>query len=338
VIPGVLLALAGLMGFGVWSLLAAGGPAAAAGGRTFTAVFGDVAGLASGSEVRVAGVPVGRVEGVDVDVDGRAVVRFDVQDGITLTSATHAAVKYKNLTGDRYVSLSQPASSPPGSPLPAGGRIPMERTTSALDLDQLFGGFQPLLQGLQPEQINRLSTELVQVLQGEGGTMLALLQDLATFTSSIADRDEVIGHVVDNLSTALDSLDAGDTTLGPAIDRTQSLVSSLSADRRQVVDGVVAVNQVARQVADLLAALRPQLTATAVQVDRLGQVLMKPATYQAVDSTLATLPSVYLMTAAAGSYGSFYNLYLCGLGIRYTDLVGATKTTPVVILDKARCT
>ena len=65
----------------------------------------------------------------------------------------------------------------------------------------LFGGFQPLLQALSPEDMNRLSFEIIQVFQGEGGTVESLLSHVASLTSSLADKDAVIGSMIDNLTT-----------------------------------------------------------------------------------------------------------------------------------------
>ena len=48
---------------------------------------------------------------------------------------------------------------------------------------------------------------LVQVLQGEGGTIQALLANTASLTNTLADRDQLIGEVVDNLTTTLDTVD-----------------------------------------------------------------------------------------------------------------------------------
>ena len=57
----------------------------------------------------------------------------------------------------------------------------------------LFNGFKPLFQALSPDDINQLSYEIVQVFQGEGGTLEGLLANTASVTNTLADRDEVIG-------------------------------------------------------------------------------------------------------------------------------------------------
>ena len=49
--------------------------------------------------------------------------------------------------------------------------IGLDRTTPALDLTMLFNGFQPLFSALDPKQINALSYEIIQIFQGQGGTV-----------------------------------------------------------------------------------------------------------------------------------------------------------------------
>ena len=46
------------------------------------------------------------------------------------------------------------------------------------------------------------------MLQGEGGTVQGLLQKTASLTTTLADRDQLIGEVIDNLNTTLATVDS----------------------------------------------------------------------------------------------------------------------------------
>ncbi len=83
----------------------------------------------------------------------------------------------------------------------------------------LFNGFQPLFQALNPEQVNELSMNLVQVLQGEGGTVQGLLAKTASLTNTLADRDQLIGQVVTNLGQTLDTVDQRHQQLNTLVSR-----------------------------------------------------------------------------------------------------------------------
>ena len=105
-----------------------------------------------------------------------------------LPASVTAAILYRNLIGQRFLSLEQGAG-PTGQVLPAGGTIPVERTRPPLNLTVLFNGFKPLFTALDPQQVNQLSFEIVQVLQGQGGTVQSLLASTSSLTNTLADRD-----------------------------------------------------------------------------------------------------------------------------------------------------
>src|ERR1700739_4642905 len=108
---------------------------------SYSAVFSNVSGLKGGNFVRIAGVEVGKVGHLKLDKDGSVHVDFAIDKGLKLTEGTKASVRYENLIGDRYLSLEDG----PGSPrrLPQGATIPLARTSPALDVDALIGGFAP---------------------------------------------------------------------------------------------------------------------------------------------------------------------------------------------------
>jgi phospholipid/cholesterol/gamma-HCH transport system substrate-binding protein len=206
-----------------------------------------------------------------------------------------------------------------------------------LDLDALFGGFQPLFEALTPDQVNRLSGDLVNALQGEGGTVTVLLRDIADFTLTLADRDAVIGQVVSNLNLVLGTVTDHSSDFAAALDQAQLLVSGLAADRKQIEAGLVATGDLAEELTVTLRQVRPDLVKTADEVKRLGALLNTPVNSARLNQTLAQLPPAYLRMAGAGSYGSFFNFYLCGLGAKYTTLTGGTGSLPQAVLGESRC-
>ena len=167
----------------------------------YSAVFTDASRLKSGDTVRVAGIRVGTVTDVSLQSDREVLVDFDADRGLKLTSGTKAAIRYLNLTGDRYLELADG----PGSTrlLPPGSQIPVDRTQPALDLDLLLSGLKPVVQGLNPQDVNALTASLVQVFQGQGDTLDSLLSKTSSFTSTIADDNQTVQSLIDNLNTVL---------------------------------------------------------------------------------------------------------------------------------------
>jgi phospholipid/cholesterol/gamma-HCH transport system substrate-binding protein len=129
----VLVGLAAIVWFAVQA-----GAGAAIGNPTYevNARFTNIGGLKTGSQVFIAGVPVGRVEKIDLNPQYAAVVRLNVKQEIHLPSDTIASIKTSGLIGDKYVALA-PGSD--GNNLPPGGTI--TDTESAVDLESMISRF-----------------------------------------------------------------------------------------------------------------------------------------------------------------------------------------------------
>lgn len=276
---------------------------------TYHAVFSSASELTSGDEVRVAGVIVGKVKDVDFHGRNQALVTFEVQEDIELTRQTRASIHFLNLIGDRYLSLSQ--GDEPGPPLEAGDTLPVERTTPALNLTELFNGFQPLFAALSPEDVNELSLNLVRVLQGESGTVEELLSNTASLTNSLADRDLLIGEVIDNLTELMTMVDDRHEELDVLIVSMRDWFGSLAEDREVIGESLEGISDVSEALADLLDETRPALQADIAELGRLFTILAEPENKEYLDRTLELLPPMLAQQTRIGVYGSWYNYYLC---------------------------
>ncbi|QFU87954.1 MCE family protein [Amycolatopsis sp. YIM 10] len=278
----------------------------------YSALFTDSSGLKEGDDVRIAGVKVGQVESITVsESDGahRAEVNFGVDSVRELPEAVTATVKFRNLIGQRYLALGTAVDG--DGKLPDGGRIPLERTQPALNLTVLFNGFEPLFKALEPAQVNQLSYEIIQVFQGEGGTIRSLLSHTASLTSAIADRDKVIGEVITNLNNVLGTVNQQGPGLGELIDQTQQLVTGLAEQRQPIGEAVSALGELTDTTAGLLAEARPPLKE---DIAALGQLSGNLAdSEQLLDQLLGVMPGNLEKFTRTLSYGSWFNYYLCGL-------------------------
>ena len=238
---------------------------------SYSAVFTNVSGLKGGNFVRIAGVEVGKVNNLTLRKDGTVTVGFAIDKSLTLTDGTKAAVRYENLIGDRYLSLEDG----PGTTrkLQPGQTIPLTRTSPALDVDALIGGFRPLFRALDPDQVNALSGELLRVFQGQGGTISSVLAQTSALTTTLADRDQLIGEVINNLNTVLHTFAARDDQFSEGLDKLSQLVQALADRKTDIANGVAYINAAAGSVADLLTVARQPINDTVAQTDRFaGQV------------------------------------------------------------------
>lgn len=282
--------------------------------NSYKADFSDVTGLNEGDDVRIAGVRVGAVTGIEIlrrhDDTSVAQVTFTVQKSRPLPASTMAEMRYRNLIGQRYIDIEHG----PGNTtkmLKPGETIPLDRTRPAVDLTVLFQGFQPLIQGLNPTQINKLSYEVIQTLQGEGGALTTLLSTLGDLTNTIADKDKVIGSVVDNLTSVLSTISSRDSELSSLIIELKNFISGLATDRNTIGNAIVGINRLATSTTGLLEQVRPPLKQDVTALTGLAKSLNgNKKVLRLVINQLAPTVAGLIRT---GSYGSWFNFYLCSI-------------------------
>jgi phospholipid/cholesterol/gamma-HCH transport system substrate-binding protein len=275
--------------------------------KEYKAVFSDATGVTKGDDVRVAGVKVGSVKGVDIVDRTRALVTFKVDKDQQLTDGTNATIRYRNLVGQRYISLAQGVGGP--DVLKEGDTIPLARTNPALDLTVLFNGFKPLFAALSPADINKLSYEIVTVFQGEGGTLESLLSHTASVTSTLASRDKVIGSLIENLNQVMVTIGNRDAQLSDLLIKLRQFVSGLSDDRQAILGSLDSISALAVQTSGLVTDIRPSLTTDVKQLKNVAGNLDRNKAE--IDRALQVLPIKLTKVGRTATYGSFFNFYLC---------------------------
>jgi phospholipid/cholesterol/gamma-HCH transport system substrate-binding protein len=302
----------------------------------YKAIFSDATGVEQGDDIRIAGVQVGEVRDIKVKGDGSkavAEVTFTVDDDQRLASTTQAAIRFRNLVGQRYIALTEGAGSP--DPLREGGTIPLSRTQPALDLTVLFNGFKPLFAALSPQDVNQLAYEIIQVLQGEAGTVESLLAHTASLTSTLADRDKVIGDLIDNLNVVLGTVSDRDEKLALLISELQRFVSGLSEDRKAIGDSLASIVSLNQQTAGLLEDSRGDLKDDIAQLGKVAGTLDDNS--HIVERTLTNMPDKLNAITGTATYGSWFNFYLCDFDGRVVLPNGEELLRPGIHVTAARC-
>ncbi|OCB22545.1 mammalian cell entry protein [Mycobacterium intracellulare subsp. yongonense] len=301
--------------------------------QPYRAEFSDVSGLKTGDFVRIAGVEVGKVQRISVMADAKAVVDFTAEPSVVLTQGTGAAIRWENPIGDRYMALLEGAGD--AKRLNPGGTIAMNRTQPALDLDTLLGGFRPLFRALNPEQVNALSGQLIAAFQGEGATIGSFLSQAATATSALADRDELIGQVIDNLRVVMGTFGEQNKQFGTAIDSLSQLVDALAARKTDISNAIAYSNAAAGTVADLLQQARPPLKDAVNQTGRVSQNVYDDR--QWFDDYLNTVEGSYKTLSRLGIMGDYFTFYLCDAVLKVNGKRGQPVYIKVAGQDTGRC-
>jgi phospholipid/cholesterol/gamma-HCH transport system substrate-binding protein len=303
----------------------------------YTAVFSNASGLRAGQFVRASGVEVGKVSKVEL-VDGGSQVKvdFDVDRSLELFEETTASVRYLNLIGDRYMELKRGASD---KRLPAGGTIPIEHTEPALDLDALIGGFRPVFRALDPDKVNSIAQSIITIFQGQGGTINDILDQTASLTSALAERDQAIGEVIRNLNTVLDTTVRHQQQFDETVQDFEALISGLNSRSDPIANSVANISDAAGTIADLLADNRPLLQSTVGHLEATQQPLVDQK--DQLNDILVRLPTAFkIIGRAGGIYGDFFNFYSCDISLKMNGLQpgGPVRTVKLFSQPSGRCT
>ncbi|ATE53758.1 MCE family protein [Actinosynnema pretiosum] len=200
--------------------------------------------LQVGSEVKLLGVPIGRVRAVRATGDGAEIeLGIDPEQVGLVPGNTTARLLPKTLFGERYVSLEAPAR--PSGALAAGDVIDQDRSGAAVELERVLADLMPTLQAVRPDKLSTALTSIATALRGRGehlgDTVVELDEHLRAFAPDLPALTEDLGKLA---GVAEVYAGAGD-----------DLVSALA-------DATTTSRTLARQRADL-AALHRNLTTAA---------------------------------------------------------------------------
>lgn len=291
---------------------------------SYKAMFSNASGLQAGDTVRIAGIEVGKVNGVKLKGDN-AEVDFTVAKTQHLTTSTRATVQFENLLGQRNLGLI--AGSDSGSPLPTGATIPMSRTTPGLDLTAVFTGFQPLLAALNPQQINQLTGSIIAVFQGQSGAVGNLVTQTASLTGNLAQRSDVINQVLDNLAPLLRQVNTQDSNLGTVIDSFETVVKGLAADNNNVGPAISGVSHLTQNLSATIGQSQPYIDQDLNQLVGATQVLA--ANEGPLANVLRDLSPFLGALNKVADHGSYLSVYICDLTVNFSGPV-STKLSPTV--------
>jgi phospholipid/cholesterol/gamma-HCH transport system substrate-binding protein len=318
---------------GAFALLTVFGQFRFGAGKTYFADFSNVSGLKNGNLVRIAGVEIGTVESISFNSDATLRVEFSTDDSVVLTDGTRAAVRYDNVIGGRYLALEEGAGGVRA--LQQGQTIPLTQTEPALDLDSVIGGFRPLFRALNPDQVNALSGQLMQALQGQGATIGSFLEQAGVVTNTLADRDQLIGQVVDNLNVVLGSLGGQSDRLDKAVTSLSELVNGLANRKGDISNAVAYTNAAAGSIADLLQQVREPVQKVVHETDQVAAIV--DADHEYFDNILNTLPDRYQALGRQGMYGDFFSFYLCDIVLKVNGKGGQPVYIKVAGQATGRC-
>ncbi len=152
----------------------------------------------------------------------------------------------------------------------------------------MLGGFKPVIDSVDPTEVNALTSSLLQILQGQEGTVDSLLTRTSSFTNELAANSEIVESLTDNLERVMTTLSDSGDDFTATVDRLEQLVGQLSAERDPIGAAVEALDAGTASMTDLLTQARPPLAGTVDELARLAPLLDDDK--QRLDSALERAP------------------------------------------------
>ncbi|CRK59553.1 MCE-family protein Mce1D [Alloactinosynnema sp. L-07] len=219
-------------------------------GVSITARFAKAIGVYPGSEVKVLGITVGSVDAVTPRGD-HVEVTMTVDDGLPLPPDVSAVAVAPSLVSDRYVQLT-PVSD--GASLADSTVIPLERTSTPVEIDDLAASVAELADALGPNGAN-----------ADG----ALSDAINSAAATLDGNGQLLNDTIHRLSEAANTLSTSSGDLFSTVDNLQKFTRALAESDAQVRGFNTRLASVADYLADDSDDLGIALTALA---DALGQV------------------------------------------------------------------
>ena len=227
------------------------------GERTLTAHFPRAISIYEGSDVRVLGVPVGKVDKVTPDGTD-VIVTMHYDKDVKVPADAQAVIVAPSIVGDRYVQLT-PAYTQ-GATLADGAVLQTDRTSVPLELDQIYGSLDQLVTALGPTGANKNGalTDLLQTTAqnfgGQGAKVHQTIGDLSKLTKTLDDNKDALFGSASQLETFVNKLATNDDTVRDFNTSLSGVSSMLAGERTDLASSLhnlqVALGNVATFVHD----------------------------------------------------------------------------------------
>lgn len=283
-------------------------------------VFADASGLRSGDNVKVAGINVGQVTGIEVDrSSGNVLVKWEIDKGVEIGSEAGAEIALQSLLGARHIRINDPmAGDVLMEDLPAEQRVvPLERTQVLFDVFELTRLATEDIQTLETDQLNALIGDLADITDGKAATVDDLLTGIREVGRAINDRDTEFDALLDQADRLSQTLADKDDEIVALLDTSQQILDLIvqrrndlaivlgeTADAVQELDRLITTNE--DTLDSILDSLHPTLEVVAENQENL-------------DRALAWLGPGLLQQSRGGSHGPWQDIFVNSIGDNTTN-------------------
>ncbi len=272
-------------------------------GDTYHAEFSEIGGLKEGNEVRVAGVPVGNVRGIELDGD-KVRVTFKLDKGTELGSQTGAEIRIRTLLGAQFLALTPSGSGE----LEKGATIPQSRTIAPYDVVQAFSDLSTTTDALDVGQVSEALETLAGVAAETPEEFRGAIEGVSDLSSNLAARDEQINTLLKNLKKVTGVLNSRDAELETLVKDSAVLFDAVSARRDAIHRLLVSTQEISVQLEGLVADVEADLTPALTQLRAVTTMLARNE--QSLDEALRVMPAFLRVFSNALGNGPWFETYV----------------------------
>jgi len=272
-------------------------------GDVYQAEFGEIGGLKEGNEVRVAGVSIGNVTGMELEGD-RVLVSFKIDKGTPLGEETTADIRVRTLLGAEFLAL-QPVGD---GRLPKGGTIPLTRTDAPYNVVEAFSDLSDTTAPIDTDQLAEALDTLGEVASGTTDEFQGAIQGVSNLSRNLADRDEEINTLLINLKKVTTAINAKNGELVTLFRDADVLFDAIS-DRRDSIHQLLKATQlISTELRALVKDTRADLKPALQRLDTVTDLLVRNK--ESLDEALRQFPAFTNVFANALGTGPWFDTFL----------------------------
>jgi phospholipid/cholesterol/gamma-HCH transport system substrate-binding protein len=270
------------------------------GGDTYYASFSEAGGLKVNDEVRIAGVRVGKVRGIELD-GNQVRVELQVDEDAKFGPGTGAEIRVKTILGAMFIALEPDGSGQ----MEEGSEIPLERTSSPYDVVEVFEGLAERSRRIDTDQLATALDTMATLTRNTPAEFQRALQGVSALSANVAARDEQLNTLLQNLRKVSAVLGDRSDDIIKLMEDGDVLFRALVARREAVHDLLVATSELSVQLTGLVRDTRADLKPA---LDNLENVLdLLNANRENLDASVRLLAPFYRVFANTLGNGPWFD-------------------------------
>ena len=268
------------------------------GGTSYSAAFTEAGGIRPDDDVRIAGVKVGKVTGVDLE-DGHVRVDFTITEDASFGTRTGASIRMKTILGEKYVALDPQG----GGQLEADSQIPVSRTVSSYDVINAFQDLTTTTERIDTGQLAQSLSVIATEFKDSPQYVRSTLDGLSRLSRTVASRDAELGSLLQRANSVTGLVRSRNQQVGTLIKDADLLMVELVKRRDDIRTLFRNTSALATQLTGLARDNRAQLKPALAELDKTLALLQKhDSDLQKTIRAMAPFTRVYANTLGTGRW------------------------------------